>query len=320
MSDTDGGGAVSKNNFALQTTGHDLKTKIKELEATKKELQKIDDEIADELAPKNRLQKALGKILGAKKKDGLSLIENRLRSVLNQIQGLMKDIGDVAYEKREEFVVLEEELRRAQEEGWPLEELRTFLVEKIERYSQLSFEAEGSESLPVISSEGKALLVKQVEFLAPEQVNQRTEELYNALVSHVGIGKELVRLLGNVLLASVDTFEKTGLQYYAFVAVLKPLQVIKEAGEVLTDSGKAMVNTQERAKAYVEKSIAGIGLSLDVIRLFHEYSLSSPVFQQFIEEKRAELEEKLNNLTESHSPEEEGGGEGTEESDVNSSS
>lgn len=213
--------------------------------------------------------------------DILVMLEQKSRQTVNDTQLVLKDAAACAIKKQEELDSLEDDLETAEEEKWSAQELQQHMAKKvkIKIYDEVSY-----------------LLDKEFRGLTDEEKEERKEKLLDDLRSNIIIGYELMDVLKKVCLAGLEIFQKAMTQYFNYMHTYRPLIIIRDAAEALTNTNNAMYLSKKALETTFKESILAIESALQVTKLADRYSIVAPDMQQMLQNGKTILETNLKSL------------------------
>jgi len=260
----------SSGSMAVQRFGK----VFEELGRSKKELQdlgrEIDRELDFQMTPWQKVARKVMRgasflpFVGKRAQqysDPLSTIEFRLRDFLNGIQSSLGKLADIARSKNEETIQLQEDLARAIQEEWTLDQLRNYLIEKsgIAVYDQV-----------------KELMDFELSRMSEEEKKKKREVFLADMRANVMAGGQLMGLLEQTVMNALGVFEGALMQYRSFVTIAAPIKAIRDTASTLVDTTDAMYLASGVLKQTLEKSVEAIEAAGEAARMAESYRVNNP--------------------------------------------
>src|SRR3989344_7930323 len=119
------------------------------------------------------------------------------------------------------------------------------------------------------------LLDSEFNFLSPEEREVRKDELLQQLESNIIIGRSLVATTAKVCSAGLGILHRAAGQYFDYANVYRPIAVIRDSAQTLTDTNHAMYASKDAVVATFETSLKAIETAVDAARMVGNYSIAS---------------------------------------------
>ena len=280
------------------TSDRALQDNIKALGQSRKELEGLDKTLRRVLKlPSDKTRGALAKILHAltpqslyphlpervvklvaEEYDVLELIERLMRSNLDNIQSALRNLAFTAQEKRMQLDELAGDLAKAKEEGWDAQRIQAYLADKagIQIYEEVS-----------------DLLNREFNILPADEREARKEELLAQLQSNIVIGGTLMTTMGKVCGAGLQIFHRGVGRYFDYMNVYRPLTVIRDSAESMTEMNTSMFAAKDALVATFQTSVEAIKASIEATTIVNRYSIASSDMKGLLEKGGKEIDEKL---------------------------
>ncbi|MEW5908039.1 MAG: hypothetical protein AB1643_02580 [Patescibacteria group bacterium] len=262
--------ASRRNGTTMGKTraSQEYKAIMKELSQEKEELTDLNRAITKELninVPFYRKITALcskipfiGKRL-ADYGDPLTCIESELRDFIYKVQNSLIALQEMGQLTLDETNHLKEDLKKAQEENWDLNQLRNYFAER-----------SGIDIFPQVAD----LMELQQDKLMPVELQEKKKnELVENLTATVGLSQQLMNLIAQVIVNSLEIFENSVVQYDSFVHFAGPIKTIKETAQALTDTTSAAYTAREALMITLKKSMEAIEAASRAASLANEYHI-----------------------------------------------
>lgn len=275
-----------------------LQDNIKALETSRDELSEINDFLKSALnLPSDRkrswlakglhfvipqkfyahLPNAVAKLV-AEEFDVLELIEGLMRKNINNVQDALTNLAVCSIQKKEDIDELALDIQKAQEEKWDALQLHQYMMERANIQ---------------IRQEIVQLLDSEFNFLSPEEREVRKEELIKQLESNIVIGRSLVATTAKVCSAGLGILHRAAGQYFDYANVYRPIAVIRDSAQTLTDTNRAMYASKDAVVATFETSLKAIETAVEAARMVNNYAIASADMKNILEAGHKRLDNKL---------------------------
>ena len=207
--------------------------------------------------------------------DLLDFTEGRLRGNTNEAQMTAGDMALMAISQRDQLDQSRDDLTQAIEEDWDAKRLRAYLSEKV-----------GIEIDPNIEK----LLDDRYDYLPLEERQRRKDNLLKRLDIGLNNRRELCESVAKACAVQLDTLDEINLQLYEFVAIKRPLAVLRDAGITMTENARAILATSAVVQDTFERSIQEFEAIIEIVPMFDKHALSSADMNQRFVNGRKRLE------------------------------
>lgn len=214
--------------------------------------------------------------------DPNAFLEREARLHLNQAQGTVIDLAEVAQDIHEQTEKWQSDCLQAQQKPWKVEEIEDWLQEC---ETALGFS---------LDKRVQYLIGLEIATLDKPSYEKRRQQGLEQMAQFVKTMQELREALQPVGISAIQSFNVSRWNYLGTATVGRPTSILNQTAWSLTELNKASLNASRIIQASLKQSLATIEQAVDAIDVVKQRMVASPETQKILADGRKKLMARLN--------------------------